>query len=80
LDHKAFATCAKGHSIEFGSCRAEIKNFNGKSIRCVSTRYIQISPDEVQCVSCKSTYRAKTCPVCNIKIPVKDFRKLYLKL
>lgn len=80
MDYKAFATCTNGHRIEFGSCRAEIKNYDGKSIRCVSTRYLQISPHEVQCVSCKNVYRTKTCPVCNTAIPVKNFRRLYLKL
>ena len=80
MDFRDYATCANGHSIEFGTCQTEIENYFGKSVCCASTRYLRISPDEVQCVSCKSTYRTKTCPVCNTKISVKDFRKLYLKL
>jgi hypothetical protein len=76
MDHKAFATCPNGHRIKFGTCWFVIRN-NGRKTLCDASDYVVLSPHEVQCRVCKGIYRSKKCPVCDLRIPLSEFKKLH---
>ncbi len=75
MNHKAEATCPNGHIVELGVCTMKKKKFFGGEKVCGSKGYIEISPDEIQCVGCKTIYSYKLCPICNAEIPISAFQK-----
>jgi len=74
VNHKASAKCSKGHDVEFGSCQAEVKGLLGT--RTCGCKLFDVTPDgEATCVKCGTNCKSRSCPVCNEKIPISDFKK-----
>ena len=96
MNHKASATCKNGHTVEWGSCTAQVKRVFGGTKECGSKGFEQIYGSgrtatvsfdsdawtEVRCVGCKGVFNSKKCPTCGDEIPVTAFKKkgLFAKL
>jgi len=73
--HKAKAQCSKGHTVEFGPCNKEIKQFFFFKSICTCTDHEVISRDEIQCQRCKTIHMSRMCPVCQEAVPVAKFKQ-----
>src|SRR5437879_1595188 len=89
MNHKASARCQNGHSLEWGSCRAEVKKLFGGTKTCGSKGFEQIYSDgktltvsfdsrrwnAVRCIGCKTVFNSTTCPQCGVEVPATAFEK-----
>jgi hypothetical protein len=96
MNHKATAKCKNGHTLEWGSCRGEVKKLFGGTKTCGMKAFDQIYSDgsratvsfddrrwnAVQCRSCHAVFTSTTCPQCGAEVPVTAFEKkgLFAKL
>ena len=89
MNHKATAQCKNGHSLEWGSCKAEVKKLFGGTKVCGSKGFEQLYADgtvltvsfgnapwvKVRCVGCKTEFASTKCPQCGVEVPVSAFGK-----
>lgn len=89
MNHKASAKCANGHTVEWGSCRGQVKRLLGGTKECGMKAFDQIYSDgsrttvsfddrrwnAVQCRSCHTVFTSTTCPQCGVEVPVTAFEK-----
>lgn len=96
MNHKASATCANGHTVEWGPCKGQVKKLFGSTKECGMKGFEQVYADgpeltvsfgrdrwiAVRCTSCGAKFDAKPCPICGVVIPVSAFEKkgLFAKL
>jgi len=73
--HKAKATCANGHTVEFGACNQETTKFFFFKSVCTSTDHEVISRVEIQCRRCNATHFARVCSECGEHVPVAKFKQ-----
>ena len=89
MNHKATATCPNGHTVEWGSCKRQVKKLFGGTKECGMKRFEQIYSDgrttvvsfgndrwnAVRCMSCGTVFEATTCSQCGGSVPVSAFEK-----
>ena len=86
MNHKAKATCPKGHTFEWGTCAGQVKKLFGGTKVCGSKGFVEAwgsgGREAVQCIGCKTVYESGTCPECGARVAVSEFKKkgLYAKL
>lgn len=96
MNHKAVAECPKGHTFEWGACKAKVKGFFGGEKECGSRLFEQIYEDgtaltvsfddapwvAARCVKCHTLFNSVECPECGASVPASAFKKkgLFAKL